>query len=297
MTNSFAGKTEKFLPAILIALLSIIWGSSFILIKKGLDSFSAVQVGSLRIVFACLALLPLALKHIRHVSMKKLGLISFSGFAGTLIPAILFSLAEEGIGSGLTGILNSLTPLFTLIVGALLFRYEMKLVQLLGIILGFAGCAGLSFVNNQGALGNFNHFALYVIIATFLYGINGNFIKKYLSDFPPHILASLALLSIGPAALILLLSGDFFHRLATIEGAWMSAFYIFLLGAAGTALAMALFNKLLYMTTPVFASIVTYTIPIVAVLWGILDGESFFTLHLAGMGLIILGVLIVNKNR
>ncbi|MFO7527036.1 MAG: DMT family transporter, partial [Ignavibacteriaceae bacterium] len=169
--------------------------------------------------------------------------------------------------------------------------------QLLGLLIGFIGSFALSFIDSVGEIGEFNHFALYVILATMMYGFSGNFIKKYLTGIHPVTLTALAVFTIGPFSIIFLFTTDFVSRLSVIDGAWISLGYLFLLGAIGTALALVLFNKLIQNTTAVFASSVTYLIPIMAVVWGIIDGESFFVMHLFGMGLIILGVYLVNKRK
>lgn len=288
---------SPFLSWFLLIVLAIIWGSSFILIKKGLDSFSAAQVGTIRISFAFLVMLPFALKSIGNVFKIYWKKIFILGMFSNLFPAILFATAETGLSSSLAGILNALTPIMTLIAGILFFSTKVKMLQLLGLIIGFIGSFALSFIDSVGEMGEFNHFALYVILATMMYGFSGNFIKKYLTGIHPVTLTALAVFTIGPFSIIFLFTTDFVSRLSVIDGAWVSLGYLFLLGAIGTALALVLFNKLIQNTTAVFASSVTYLIPIMAVVWGIIDGESFFVMHLFGMGLIILGVYLVNKRK
>jgi drug/metabolite transporter (DMT)-like permease len=214
-----------------------------------------------------------------------------------LFPALLFATAETGLSSSLAGILNALTPMMTLIAGVIFFSTKIKILQLIGLIIGFIGTIALSFISSSGDMGEFNHFALYVILATMMYGFSGNFIKKYLNGIHPVTLTALAVFTVGPFSMIFLFSTDLLSRLSTIDGAWVSLGYLFLLGAIGTAFALVLFNRLIQNTTAVFASSVTYLIPVMAVVWGILDGESFFVLHLLGMGLIILGVYLVNKRK
>lgn len=285
-----------FLPWVLILILAVIWGSSFILIKKGLEAFSPIQVGTIRISFAFLVMLPFALKSLTTTFKKCWKHIIVIGLFSNLIPAILFATAETGISSSLAGILNALTPIMTLIAGVFFFSTKIKSLQLIGLIIGFIGSLALSFVNSSGGLGAFNHFALLVIVATIMYGISSNFIKKYLTGIHPVTLTALAMFSVGPAAMIVLFSTDFVPKLLSNNQSWMSLSYLFLLGAAGTAFALVLFNKLIQMTTAVFASSVTYLIPIVAVVWGIVDGENFFFTHLIGMSFIIVGVYLVNKK-
>lgn len=284
------------LPWILIFILAVIWGSSFILIKKGLESFSPLQVGTIRISFAFLVMLPFALKSLTTTFKKYWKKIIVIGLFSNFIPAILFATAETGLSSSLAGILNALTPIMTLIAGFFFFNTKIKSLQLFGLFMGFIGSFALSFVNSSGGLGEFNHFALFVILATIMYGFSANFIKKYLTGIHPVTLTALAMFSVGPAAILILFSTDFVAKLVSEKQTLISLGYLFLLGAVGTAFALILFNRLIQMTTAVFASSVTYLIPIIAVIWGIFDGEIFFLMHMIGMLFIIAGVYLVNKR-
>lgn len=288
---------EKTLPWILLIAISFVWGASFILIKKGLETFSPVQVGTLRIVFACLVLIPFALRNLKEVYADHWKKILTLGFMANLIPAILFAVAQTEISSSVTGILNSLTPIFTMLIGIIAFKSKMKLMQFAGLLIGFAGTLGLIFVNNTGGLGEFNSYILLVIAATLCYGISANFVKAHLSHINAVVLTSLSMFSIGPLAAIFLFSTDFISVVRYEEGAMLSLFYLFILGCVGTAFALILFNKLIQLTSAVFASSVTYLIPVMAVVWGVIDGESLFPLHFAGMALIIAGVYIINRSR
>lgn len=281
----------------LLAVLSFIWGSSFILIKKGLEAFPPDQVGTIRVTFAFLLLLPVAVKHIKTVYGKYWKKILALGFLSNLIPAILFSIAETGLSSSLTGILNSLTPIMTMIVGVIAFSIGIKKIQVIGLAIGLAGSVIISIIGESGNIGSFNFYAIYVIIATVCYGIGGNLIKAHLSHINSVILTSLTMVGIGPVALGYLLTTDFFTRLSVVKGAWESLGFIFLLGAVGTAFALILFNRLIQLTTALAASSVTYLIPLVAVMWGIVNGENLFPLHFAGMALIIAGVYIANRFK
>jgi len=301
--NPASGKSLKLLnehpalPWILLLILSFIWGSSFILIKKGLEVFPPDQVGTIRVTFAFLILLPIAVKHITSVYKNYWRRILALGFLSNLIPAVLFSVAETGLSSSLTGILNSLTPLMTMLVGIFAFSIKIKKFQVIGLAVGLAGSIMISLIGERGSIGTFNYFTIYVIIATICYGIGGNLIKSHLSHINSIILTSLTMIGIGPIALGYLLTTDFFSRMGNVEGAWESLGFIFLLGAVGTALALILFNRLIQLTTAIAASSVTYLIPIVAVMWGIVDGENLFALHFAGMALIIAGVYATNRFK
>ena len=288
---------SKSYPIFILLLLSLIWGSSFILIKRGLDSFSAPQVGTIRVSIAFIILLPFATRYIKSVFRLKWKQIIVYGLLANLIPAILFATAETGLSSSLTGILNSLTPMFTLIIGAIFFGVSIQREQTLGLAAGFAGSFILSFVGSGGELGSFNFYALFVVAATICYGFSTNLVRKYFLQVDSLALTALAFFSLGGVSLIYLFSSDFIYRMQNVEGAWISLLYIFILSAFGTAFALILFNRLIQITSAVFASTVTYLIPITAVVWGIVDGEELYALHFVGMALIIAGVYIVNKYK
>jgi drug/metabolite transporter (DMT)-like permease len=288
---------SKSYPIIILLFLSFIWGSSFILIKRGLDVFSPLQVGSIRVSFAFILLLPFALKYIKSVFRLKWKQIIIYGLLANFIPAILFAFAETGLSSSLTGILNSLTPMFTLLIGAMFFGISIHKQQTVGLAAGFVGSFLLSFIGSGGDFGSFNFYALFVVAATVCYGVSSNLVIRYFRKIDSLALTALAFFSLGGFALIYLLSSDFIYKMHNVDGAWTSLSYLFILSAFGTALALILFNRLIQVTTAVFASTVTYLIPITAVVWGIMDGEELYALHFVGMGLIIIGVYVVNRYK
>ncbi len=284
----------------LMALLAIIWGSSFILVKKSGKVFDASQVGSLRIVAAFCFFLPFFLYNIKKIPFKKAHLFFIVGCLGNLFPAYLFALALAGskLDSGVSGALNSTTPLFTLIVGGLFFGNKITSHQAFGIILGFVGALLLVVAGAKGSIiENFNGYALYVIAATVLYGFNLNITKKYLTDLDlsPFLITAFIFMTIGPVAIRVLFLGDFLDKVSLPE-ARNPLIYSMLLGVLGSAVAMVLFNKLIQVTSAVLASSVTYLIPIVAILWGLFDGEALQIQHFVGMGVILVGVYLVNKS-
>jgi drug/metabolite transporter (DMT)-like permease len=285
------------LPYFILIFLSIVWGSSFILIKRGLDAFDALQVGTLRITFASLVILPIALRYLKSVYKHNWKKFVALGLVANFLPAILFAAAETELKSSLAGILNSLTPMMTMIIGAAAFRTPMNKNQILGLAIGLIGSITLSFVDSKGGLGSFNFFALFVLAATVCYGTGANMVKTFFININPVVLTSLAMFSIGPISIVYLFSTDFLEIMAVSPDAWSSLGYLFILGALNTAFAVIFFNKLIQITTAVFASTVTYLMPIVAVIWGIVDGEALFILHFLGMGLIILGVYLVNRYK
>lgn len=282
---------------IIIGILSVIWGSSFILIKKGLEGFSAPQVGALRMSFAFIVTIPIALKFVSNVFREHWKIIVPLGFLANMIPAVLFAQAETGLSSAMAGIFNALTPIFTFIIGFLFFKTNFDYRQAIGLFIGFGGSVLLSFINSEGGIGSLNYFVIYVVVATICYGIAGNIIKTYLNGLRPLAITSLVLFSIGPFATVYLFTTDFFQKISNSSVSQSSLFYVFLLGTFGTAFALVLFNKLIKNTSAVVASSVTYLMPVVAVFWGILDGELFFPLHLLGMAFIISGVYLVNRFK
>lgn len=279
---------------VLLLVLALIWGSSFILIKKGLTVFSAAEVGALRIFSAALFSIPIAVSFLRELRKRQLWLLLFIGFLGSFIPAFLFAFAETAISSSLTGILNALTPLCVLIAGAVFFRQHITIKSSIGLAIGFAGTL-LLILSGNGRVGDINYYALLVVLAALCYGFNLNIIKEYLSDVSPMAITSVSLLFVGPLSLIyLLFFSDFTANVVEVGVGW-PLIAIILLGVVGTTAALVLFNKLVQMQSAVFASLVTYLIPVVAVFWGLLDGENITLLHFLGMAAILSGVYVANR--
>lgn len=282
---------------ILLIVLSIIWGTSFILMKKGLKVFSAGEVGAIRVVAATLFLLPFAFQRLKELKADHYWKLFASGMLGIFFPAFLFATAQTKMDSSITGILNSLTPIFVLSIGALFFHQKFRSQSLLGIVIGLGGTVLLIISRAGGQIGGMNLYALFVIGACICYGLNVNFIKFKIADLSSLTITSIALLLIGPLALIYLFGfTNFTIKLNEAEGAWEALAYLVLLGLMSTSIATLLFNRLIKISTPLFASSITYVIPIVAVMWGLLDGEQLVAGHFAGMAAIILGVYLANKK-
>ena len=282
---------------ILLLILTLIWGSSFILIKRGLDVFDAGEVGALRMFSASLVLSPLALKYLKTFSLRQYFYLFIVGFFGSFVPAFLFAKAETGLGSAMAGVLNALTPMFVVIIGSLFFSQGIGKRTIMGLLIGFAGTAILMFAGTDGALSSLNYFGLYIVVATIMYGTNVNVIKYKLYGVKAIPLTSMAFTLILPfAAYYLFISSDFVYKVTTVPGAWMSVLYVSILGVFGTAMAMVLFNKLIQFVSPIFASSVTYLIPIVAVAWGLLDSEVLLMQHYIGMIIILVGIYITNRK-
>ncbi len=281
-----------------LGALMLIWGSSFILIKRGLEHFDAVQVGLLRIIFAWMFLLPWALRRMRGLTRRQWMFLFLVGFVGSGLPSWLFPKAQTGIDSSLAGILNSLTPLFTTLIGVAVFKARPRVHQVLGVLIGLGGAVGLMSVSGGHTL-EFNfRYAVYILVATFCYAINANLVKYALPDVRPVTITAIAFFLIGFPALGVLAGATDFPLVLKEEGIpWEGLGYVAILGVVGTGLALMFYNRLIHLTTPVFASSVTYLIPLVAVGWGIVDGEVFRASYIGWMLLILTGVALVNRKR
>lgn len=278
-------------------ILALIWGSSFILIKKGLIVYSAAEVGAIRIVAAYLFLIPMALKSIKSIVRKEWLYLFVVGMFGSFLPSFLFAAAQTQIPSSIAGILNALTPIFTMLMGVLIFSQRSTLKVVVGLFLGFLGSVVLIFSGGTGNI-EFNAYALFVVLATMFYAANLNLIKFKLADTSAREITSISLFIVGPIATAhLMLNTDFIHKTINIDGALLALGALILLGVLGTAIALILFNHLVKLTSPIFTSSVTYIIPIVAVIWGLIDGERLFFGHYLGMSFIILGVYLVNRKK
>jgi drug/metabolite transporter (DMT)-like permease len=292
--SKLAGK-ELLAWGILI-LLTLVWGSSFILIKKGLGVFTATQVSALRILSAAVFMTPFAISRIRKTEKKHFLLIFLSGFIGSLIPAYLFALAQTRLDSAITGIINAMTPVFVVLIGAMFYKQKINRIMIAGLLLAFSGTAMLMFYAAEGQR-VINYFALLVVAATVMYGLNVNILKFNLSKLNAVAISSISLSFMGPVAAVqLFVFTDFVHRMQSGESALLALGYLSLLGIVGTGLALILFNKLIKIATPLFASSVTYLIPVVAVCWGIVDGEQLTIRHFVSMLIIAVGVYLTNKK-
>jgi len=288
---------NRFLPVAILCLLSLIWGTSFILIKQGLKTFSPDEVGALRVTAASLFLLPVALTRLRTLRSGDYPMLFLAGLLGTFIPAFLFANAQTRISSSVTGIMNSLSPLFTVLMGAAFFSQRVKGYALLGVMVAFAGSLVLLLSSSGWQISGINSYALLIIIACALYGFNLNFIKYRITGMHPVTLTAVALVLVGPLAAGYLFGvSDFTAKLQTVDGAWRSMSFIVLLALMSTAIATVLFTYLVQVTSPLFASSVTYLMPVVSVLWGLLDGEQLYIGHFAGMTMILGGVWVANRR-
>ncbi|MGB1038221.1 MAG: DMT family transporter [Bacteroidia bacterium] len=275
-----------------LGILAIFWGSSFILMKEGLKEFSSVQVAALRMLIAGVVLLPFIKKKDLAEAKPQWHYFALSGLLGSGIPALLFTAAQVHISSSLAGALNGLTPLFTLLVGVLFLGVKFNKLKLFGVLFGLAGAFLLSSSDSL----TFNNYSLLVILATLCYGVNVNIIKHKLAAYNPMLVAAFPLAFLALFSFIILLftgmpfdvSSPQYLRAGTA---------ILILSIIGTALSLVLFNKLIKNTTAVFASSVTYLIPIVALFWGFIDDEIISLYQLCGLGSILIAIWLIKKSK
>lgn len=280
---------------ILLALLSLIWGSSFILIKKSLDHFNPYEVGALRVLIAGLVLLPVAIKNIRKFPKKNLKWLILAAITGNFIPMFLFPIAETEVSSSIAGIINSMMPIFVIIVGALLWKFETTKRQIIGVLISFSGACILAFSGGEG--GEFKLIPiLLLLLATLLYAISTTTVKSKLSDIPAKILSAFifSLVLIFPSLIALVFAG-FFNELKMDNNLLVGLGFVSLLSVFGTGLAMMLNYRLLSVSTPLFASTVTLLMPIVAIIWGILDGEKLTIMQGFGGVIILAGLIFLRQ--
>ena len=279
-----------------ILVLAFIWGSSFILIKRSLVTFSGVEVGALRLIIASLVLLPVAFKKLSKIDRKHYKYLAIVGIVGNGLPAFLFAIAQTRLNSSLAGMINSLVPIFTLTLGYLVFGYRFDKYKVGGVLLGLAGASSLIYSSKTGGDSDLLY-ALLVVFATICYATSVNVIKKYLSDINSVLITSVSLLMIGPAC------GIYFFATAPLKSLFrwemtqlISLGSLIVLSVFGTALAIVVFNMLIKRVSALFATTVTYLIPVVAIFWGIWDGESLSILHILGMSGIFTGIYLINRK-
>ena len=276
--------------------LSLIWGSSFILIKKALVGLEASQLGSLRIIFSSIFIFLIAWRNIFSIKKIEWKWITISAFLGSFFPAFLFAFAEKEIDSSVASITNSIVPLNNLILGMIIFKIESTKRQIIGVLIGFFGTyllisSGLKLNPDQ----NYNYAGL-VILCSFLYALNVNIIKKYLQHLSALTITVGHFTAIILPAVLVFLFSDFEFSSLEKDEVKTSIFYVFILALFGTALAKIIFNKLIKISSPVFASSVTYSMLIVSIFWGIVDGEKFSIYQLIATLIIVFGVILTNKK-
>ena len=281
-----------------LTVLSIVWGSSYILIKWGLVALTPLQLGSLRLLITTIALLLVGYPSLRGLTRYHWKWLAITGYVGTFLPAFLFAFAQQHIESAVAAILNALTPLLTLIFGVLFFKIKVLRKQYLGVAIGLMGSMGLVWggLSTSGILNP--EYLLLIVMATCCYAINIHFLKIHLVQVGVMAITLGNFIFMAPVALIILLSSDFFSA-KTFEHPeiYTSIGYITVLALAGSAFAKYLFNKFVKITSAIFASSVTYTLPIVALFWGISDGETITAFQLFSTVIILFGVYLSHKKK
>lgn len=284
---------KRGLVIFLILLLATIWGSSFILMKKGLIVYTPYQVGAIRMFVSMLFLFPFLIGHFKKVEKSRWKYLLLAGLCGNGIPAVLFPLAETKISSALAGMINSTVPIFTLILGVLFFKMKSDRSKTLGLFIGLIGALLFVAGGNSGESGNSNY-SFFIVIATICYAVSVNTIRNYLLGLDAIRNTGFSLLFAGVPLGIYLFSTDFVARTTSSPDALFSLSCVIVLGLFGTAISTILFNKLIRMTDSLTASSVTYLIPVVALMWGLIDGEKPMLIHYVGFILIISGVYLVS---
>jgi drug/metabolite transporter (DMT)-like permease len=279
----------------LLVLLAIVWGSSFILIKKGLVGLSPMQLGSIRIIFAALFLLAIGFRSLSAIPHGKWKYIALTALCGTFVPVYLFSIAQTEIASSVSAILNSLTPLNTLVLGMLFFGLSFQRRQILGVIIGMAG-SSLLILNGAANHPEQNYwYAILVVISSICYATNVNLIKRHLSDLSPLSITAGNFAVLLFPAIIVLSCTDIADGLGHIEVQY-SIMFVAVLGIVGTGIANIIFFRLIQISSPVFATSVTYLIPVVAFFWGLLDNEMLTPVQFIGAFIVLVGVYLSAKR-
>jgi drug/metabolite transporter (DMT)-like permease len=279
-------------------ILSLIWGSSFILMKKGMLSYSPSQVASMRVFFAGLVFVPILIKQFRNIPWNKFWWIILFALLELGIPPFLYTFAQTRVDSSSAGILNSLVPLFTLLTGIFMFKHRFHWLTTSGVFVGLLGAFLMTYFKNL-SIGDTtfdlsNSFGLLIVLATLMYGLAGNILKEHLSEIPSMLLSSIAFVSLSLPAGIYLFSTNFISIPLSDHQNLLSLIYIVLLAVFGSALAIVLFSKLIQKSNALFASFVTYLIPFVSLLWGWLDGEIISLVHIFSLLIIFFGIYLAN---
>lgn len=281
---------------VLLLIIALTWGSSFILIKKSLLVFTPYQIGAFRVALSGLILLPIGLPALLKMSKKTVMWVVLTGFFGNFFPMFLFPLAQTQVSSSLAAILDSLVPVFVLVLGLLLFGVKSKRIQVIGAVIGFVGAALIMYFTESSDEDSKLGYALLIVLATACYAVAALLINHKLRHVSSVALSG-GVFTIWciPALTILIFSG-FFQTFETTPEHLTGLGYLSILSVMGTAIAIMLYYKLIQNTSAVFASSVTYLLPIIAVAWGLLDGEAFSVFYLAGAILIFLGIYLIQEK-
>ena len=282
----------------LLIILALIWGSSPLLIKKALVTLDPFEIGALRLTLASFVLMPFLLKNLKEIQKKDYFILFTSGVVGNVLPYFLYPIAQTKIDSATSGVLTSLTPFFALIIGVLIYKLKATKNNIIGLVIGFLGT--LLLILFSGSAGGFNVglFGLFVVAATMLYGINLNLVKYHLNHLKPITITSFSIVSILPISMyILFFLTPFQLHFNDFNNFKIEFGYVFVLGVLGTSIATIIFYNLIKIKDTVFASMVTYLMPLVAISLGVIDGEKINETQLLGMALILIGVYINGRKN
>lgn len=280
-----------------LAILSLIWGSSFILIKKGLVGLSSYQLASLRIIFAAIVIFIYSYNSLVKIPKKSWKWILITAYTGTFFPVYLISYGQTEIESGLASIITTITPINTLIVGIIFFGLVYTKKQLLGLLIGLIGAILLIYEASEADINVNIYYSFFIYMTTVGYAASVNLIKNYLTDISPEAVTAGIFISISPPALLVLFLSDFSSLNLEDTEVLNSIIFVFILGVFGSAIAQTLFNKFVKIASPLFAAAVTYTMPIIAIFWAILDGETLTIMQFFATAIILIGVYMVNKKK
>ncbi|HEY6955208.1 MAG TPA: DMT family transporter [Flavisolibacter sp.] len=286
---------QNFTNWLLFLLLSLVWGSSFILMKTSAEHLNGLQIGSVRIFAAGVAFLPFAVLYVSRIPLRKMGIVILTGLLGNFFPALLFASAiKENGESSLASILNSLTPLFVIVVGLLFFKSKVQRKKMVGVFLGFGGLVLLNLL--RGPVSPEDNGVVLILIATIFYGINVNLVSHFLKGIDGLKIASVSLAIMAIPSALIMWQQNVFTIARFDEGARWSIAVACLLGVVGSAIATAVYYILIQRAGGLFASLVTYAIPIVAMMWGLLANEHITSLEIACLGIILSGVYLANRS-
>ena len=277
--------------------LCFLWGTSFILIKKGLIAFDHYEVAVLRIIITFICFSPFLFIFWAKIPWNRLWKFFVVGITGSGIPSFLYPIAQTQISSSTAGILNSLTPIFTLIAGYFIFKMPFNRKKLAGVLIGFFGACLLVISSDTAGIGGINWYALFIVAATLCYGISVNAVKAFFQDTHSLLISAVSFSLIGPPAMVYLLFSDIPETTMHAEHGMESFIYIILLALLSTVIGTIFFFRLVQRTNPVFSSSISYLVPVVALLWGIIDGEFIGLFHLLSMLLILVGIYLVRGRN
>ena len=291
-------KNKNLIAWSLLIVLAIIWGSSPILIKKALIKLDPFEIGALRLTLASFVLFPFLAKNLKEIQSKDYFILFVSGVVGNVLPYFLYPIAQTKIDSATSGVLTSLTPFFALIVGVTFYKLKATKNNIIGLIIGFLGTSLLILFSGKAGGFTVDLFGLFVVAATLLYGINLNLVKYHLNHLRPITITSFSIVSILPITIYILLDfTPFLSHVSDFKNYSLEFGYVFILGVLGTSIATIVFYNLIKIKDTVFASMVTYLMPVVAIIFGVIDGEIINAVQLFGMILIMAGVFINSKKN